>query len=228
MSESPKDPDGGVGDRIEPPAVRPEEHAESQSLGNPAAVPEMGDLLGSHRDRLKRLVRHRLDPRLAARVDESDVVQDVMARACEHRSSLRQALGSPVAFFAWLREVARNRLVDIERQHVQAQRRSVNRERRLGPANGDRSSADYLAQSLLDSGQGPGSEVAHQEWLGVVRGALDELPPDDRQLLEWRHIQRLSVEEISDRLQVARSTVSARHLRAVERLQRALRRHMEG
>ena len=38
-------------------------------------------LLGGHRDRLRRMVSVRMDPRIAARVDPSDVVQEALAVA---------------------------------------------------------------------------------------------------------------------------------------------------
>src|SRR5204862_471625 len=40
-----------------------------------------GQLWQRHRDRLKRMVAVRADPRLAARVDPSDVVQETLAQA---------------------------------------------------------------------------------------------------------------------------------------------------
>ena len=40
-----------------------------------------GELIDRHRERLRRMVSFRLDPRVSARVDASDVVQDAMAEA---------------------------------------------------------------------------------------------------------------------------------------------------
>jgi RNA polymerase sigma-70 factor (ECF subfamily) len=46
--------------------------------GDRAAI---DDLLTRHRGQLKRMVAVRMDPRLAARLDPSDVVQEVLAEA---------------------------------------------------------------------------------------------------------------------------------------------------
>ena len=46
--------------------------------GDPSAA---GELVDHHRDRLRRMVTFRLDPRLSARLDASDVVQDTLAEA---------------------------------------------------------------------------------------------------------------------------------------------------
>ena len=60
--------------------------------GDPEAL---GHLLAKHRNRLKRMVMFRLDRRLAARIDPSDVVQESLARAVRESisASLFRGLG---------------------------------------------------------------------------------------------------------------------------------------
>src|SRR3954463_5256867 len=84
-----------------------------------------GRLLDRHRDRLRRMVAVRADPRLAARVDPSDVVQETLAdAACKLDGYLRNR---PLPFYPWLRRLAQERLAALHRQHVRAKRRSVSR-----------------------------------------------------------------------------------------------------
>ena len=72
----------------------------------------------------------RLDPALAARLDASDVVQDVLLEA--HRR-LSDYLRNPVMpFQLWLRHIAKDHLIDAHRRHRVAQRRSLDREQPLG------------------------------------------------------------------------------------------------
>ena len=52
-------------------------HPDNQTIGNEP----LGDLLETHRDRLRRMVRLRLDRRLQGRIDASDVIQDAFAEA---------------------------------------------------------------------------------------------------------------------------------------------------
>ena len=52
-----------------------EELLQRAGDGDPSARQQ---LLSRHRDRLRRMVAVRLDPRLAARVDPSDVVQEAL------------------------------------------------------------------------------------------------------------------------------------------------------
>ena len=89
--------------------------------------PEARDaLLLRHRARLRQLVALRMDPRLAARVDASDVVQETLAEADRRMSDyLRER---PLPFYPWLRRLALDRLAVQHRFHVRAARRSVRRE----------------------------------------------------------------------------------------------------
>src|SRR5438874_8453869 len=105
-------------------------------------------LLTTHRDPLRRMIGLRLDPALAARVDASDIVQDVLLEA--HRR-LNDYLRNPVMpFYLWLRHIAKDHVIDAHRRHRQAQRRSLDREQPLVPAGlADHSSLELAAQ-LLD------------------------------------------------------------------------------
>ena len=59
------------------------------------------DLFSRHRERLKRMVRLRLDRRLQGRLDHSDVIQETYVEACRR---LQQYLDNPrLPFFLWLR-----------------------------------------------------------------------------------------------------------------------------
>src|SRR5262249_42705303 len=84
------------------------------------------DLMARHRQRLRNMTASRLDRRLAARVDPSDVVQDVLAEA-NHKLE-RYLRERPLPFYPWLRELAVERLLSLHRRHVQAAKRSVRRE----------------------------------------------------------------------------------------------------
>src|SRR5688572_8086145 len=84
------------------------------------------DLLRLVRPRLVKIIRARMDPRLRGRVDPSDVVQEALADAHKHLDDYLR--DRPLPLFPWLRKLACNHLVDLHRQHVLAQKRSVLRE----------------------------------------------------------------------------------------------------
>src|SRR5437016_5505663 len=82
-------------------------------------------LLARHRDRLRRMVEIRLDTRLQARVDASDVVQEAYVEVAER---LDEYLRDPkLPLFLWLRLVVGERLMKVHRHHLGAQMRDVGR-----------------------------------------------------------------------------------------------------
>ena len=86
-----------------------------------------------HRDSLHRMIRMRLDRAIASRVDASDVVQDVLLEASER---LDDYIRDPkVPFHLWLRQLAKDRMIDMHRRHRGAQRRSVDREQSFQATN---------------------------------------------------------------------------------------------
>src|SRR3954465_3996851 len=102
-----------------PDVTDTDELLRTAELGDESARAE---LLARHRDRLRRMVAVRIDRRLAARVDPSDVVQEALADAATGLSAYLRA--RPLPFYPWLRQVAWLRLVQLYRHHVVAQRRS--------------------------------------------------------------------------------------------------------
>jgi RNA polymerase sigma-70 factor (ECF subfamily) len=92
----------------------------------PADVEALTALFVQHRERLRQMVRLRLDRRLLGRVDPSDVLQeaylDIAARADEY-------LANPaMPPFLWLRFLTAQRLAMLHRQHLGAQARDAGRE----------------------------------------------------------------------------------------------------
>src|SRR4030081_2422624 len=78
-------------------------------------------LLAQHREPVRRMIDLRLDPAIAARVDASDVVQEVLLEASRR---LDKSLREPaMPFHLWLRHIAKDHIIDAHRRHRQAQRR---------------------------------------------------------------------------------------------------------
>src|SRR5215469_8447217 len=86
----------------------------------------LSQLLSKHRQRLRHMIEVRLDRRLRPRIDPSDIVQDALAEAAQKLSDYAQR--RPLPFYPWLRRLAWERLLQVHRRHVRAQRRSVRRE----------------------------------------------------------------------------------------------------
>jgi RNA polymerase sigma-70 factor (ECF subfamily) len=174
-----------------------------------------GALLERHRGRLRRMVALRLDPRLAARVDPSDVVQETLAEADRRLDSyLRER---PLPFYPWLRQLAWDRLIEQHRRHVRAGRRTVTRE--VPPAPGlSGASALELAELLLAPAGTPSAAAQRQELGERVRAALDSLPEPDREVIVLRYLEELPAREVGSVLGISEAAAKKRALRALQRL----------
>ena len=182
----------------------------SVAAGDPVA---RGHLLDRHRDRLRRMVAVRLDSRVGARVDPSDVVQDVLAEAARRLDAYLAAPSLP--FYPWLRQIAADQLGMAHRRHLRAGRRAVGREEPGGLPEG---SAMELAGRLAGKGTEPGRRLQREEERARVRAALDRLSERDREVLVLRYLEDLSTADAAEALGVTEGTVKMRLLRAVQRL----------
>lgn len=171
-------------------------------------------LLERYRDYLKRMVAARLDRRLAARVDPSDVVQETLAEAAKRLDDfLRER---PLPFYGWLRGLARERVIDTHRRHVTAQRRSVTLER--GDLGLPDVSADEIVRRLFASDTSPSNHLMREERHERLKAALASLPHRDREVVVMRHLEQLSTAEIAAAVGLSEPAVKSRLLRALLRM----------
>jgi RNA polymerase sigma-70 factor (ECF subfamily) len=176
-------------------------------------------LLARHRDRLRSMVAWRMDRRLAARIDPSDVVQEVLLEAS--RKLERYLRERPLPFFPWLRALAWEHLVALHRRHVRSRGRSILREE-LGLLNVPDESVAELAARLVSFSTSPSQRALRSELRQRVRQALEELPERDREVLVLRNLEQLSVADTAEVLGISAGAAKVRHLRALERLRALL------
>jgi RNA polymerase sigma-70 factor (ECF subfamily) len=175
-------------------------------------------LLTRHKRRLLSMVQLRLDSRLVARLDPSDIVQDVLAEA--HRRLPNYVKRRNLPFYPWLRAIAWDKLIEMKRRHVIAGRRSVRREVSQLDLSGD--SKMVLAERLLTTQSTPSDQFIRGEIQARVREAIAQLPPLDHEVIVLRHLEELTFPETAAVLGVSESAVYSRYRRAIERLHRLL------
>src|SRR5262249_22884105 len=151
-----------------------------------------GPLLERHRPRLRQMIALRLDRRLRARIDPSDVLQEALADAAGKLSDY--ARRRPLPFYPWLRRLALERLVLVHRRHVRVRRRSVPGEEQNLPLPDE--SALELADRLAARGSSPSARLRHDELRDRLLAALARLGERDREVLALRYLERLSTEEL--------------------------------
>jgi RNA polymerase sigma-70 factor, ECF subfamily len=174
------------------------------------------ELLARHRDRLRRMVALRLDRRLAARVDPSDIVQEALADAARRLDDYLR--DRPLPYYPWLRRLTWDRLDKAHRRHTAA-RRSVGREE---PPPLPAESALELADRLLADNTDPADAALRRERRVHVRAALGRLAPADREVLALRFLERLTTAEAAAVLAVTPGAVRLRVMRALDRLRELL------
>jgi RNA polymerase sigma-70 factor (ECF subfamily) len=174
-----------------------------------------GALLQRHCRRLRQMIAVRLDRRLAARVDPSDVVQESLAEA--DRKLDDYAAQPPLPFYPWLRQIAWDQLIAVHRRHLHSRGRSVLAEEATGPALPDES-AQLLAERLVAKGSSPSAHMERREQQRRVRAALALLSEDDREVLALRYLEDLPTGDVAAVLGLSESAVKMRQLRALQRL----------
>jgi RNA polymerase sigma-70 factor (ECF subfamily) len=178
-------------------------------------------LLGQHRDALRRMIALRLDPAIAARLDASDVVQDVLLEASRR---LDDYLRNPVMPFPlWLRHLAKDHIIDAHRRHRLAQRRGVDREQPIVPAALAGHSSIELAAQFLDPEMTPASAAVQQELQQRLYEAITALDDNDREMILMRHFEQMSNQEVASVLGLTEAAASMRYLRALRRLKDQVR-----
>jgi RNA polymerase sigma-70 factor (ECF subfamily) len=177
-------------------------------------------LFARHRERLRRMVEMRLDRRLQARVDASDVIQDACVDAL---TRLEEYLREPrLPLFLWLRLVVGERLMKVHRHHLGAQMRDAGREVSLYRGALPQASSAALAAQLLGKHTSPTQAAVRAERLLRLQEALNALDPLDREILSLRHFEELTAAEAALVLDIKEDAAAKRYVRALKRLRQIL------
>lgn len=140
------------------------------------------------------------------RSDAADVLQDVFWEAWQGASAYDPARGSPEA---WVITRARTRAID----RVRAVRRRS--ETFVPPIEDGRAAAPA---------QAGGDAADRAEDRGIIQGALQALPPPQREVIELAYYAGLTQTEIAERIRQPLGTVKTRIRLGLERLRDVVRR----
>jgi RNA polymerase sigma-70 factor (ECF subfamily) len=173
-------------------------------------------LFTRYRERLRQMVRLRLDRRLQGRLDPSDVLQeaylDLARRLPEYGAN------PSVPFYLWLRALTGQRLIDLHRQHLGAKMRDAAQEVSLYRNALPQASSVSLAAQLLGRLTSASRAAIRAETQIRVQEALNGMDPLDREVLTLRHFEMLTNEETAQVLGLRKSAASNRYVRALKRL----------
>jgi RNA polymerase sigma-70 factor (ECF subfamily) len=176
----------------------------------------LAELFNRHRDRLKQMVRLRLDRRLQGRIDPSDVLQEAYLDLAKRLPEYSQKPAMP--FFLWLRFLTGQKLIDLHRHHLGAKMRDAGQEVSLYRGALPQASSVSLAHQLLGRLTSASRTAIRAETKIRVQEALNGMEPLDREVLTLRHFEMLSNEETAQVLGISKSAASNRYIRALKRL----------
>lgn len=186
---------------------------EASRDGSPGAFEQ---LFALHRDYIKSVIALRMDPRLRARLDASDLVQETQLEAMRRVEAFARERRVPVRL--WLRQIAYEKLREARRRHLGTAGRRVTREVPLP----DRSARQL---GLLAESSSPSERAARRELAVLVRRAVGHLSETDREILLMRSTERLDYEDIGYVLGIDPAAARQRHARALIRLGKLLAEH---
>jgi len=194
----------------------PEELLELARAGDAEAF---GQLLAMYRNYTRLLARTLIGTnlRLRQRLDPSDLVQETFLEA--HRDFPQFEGSTERELLAWLRRILARNLADQARSH-KAGLRDYRRQESL-EAVLERSGA-RVRQELLATASSPSAAAARREQAVLLADALAALPPDYREVIVLRNLERLRFDEVAARMGRSSGAVRMLWARALERLGAAM------
>jgi RNA polymerase sigma-70 factor (ECF subfamily) len=168
--------------------------------------------------------RAQLESWLQVKVDASDLVQQTMLEA--HRDFERFQGTSEQEWLGWLRRIMTHNMADYIRQYRGTAKRQVGREVSLAAA-ADTSFAPGVPEPAAPCAT-PSQEFMKLDSELRVAAALAQLPPDYQEVILLRNLQRLSFNEVADRMGRSRPAVQMLWMRAIKKLQEEMGNDEEG
>jgi RNA polymerase sigma-70 factor (ECF subfamily) len=150
-------------------------------------------------------------------LDPADVVQETLLRA--HRSRAQFQGENEVQLRAWMRTILRNVLAE--------------RLRRIGRQKGEGGPELSLQQALEDSSvrlekylaadqSSPSQRVMREETLSQLANALAQLPDEQRQAVQFHHLDGQSLAEVGLRMGRSKEAVAGLLFRGLRKLRESL------
>ncbi|MFM8475198.1 MAG: sigma-70 family RNA polymerase sigma factor [Planctomycetaceae bacterium] len=183
--------------------------------------PGLAELFSASLQRLERIIRFRIDPRIRGRVDAADVLQETWVVASRRLPDFLQ--NPAVSLFVWLRQLAMQTLVDIHRREL-CHRRDAGREIQLSGQSPPGDTSLSIAHFLADQMTSPSQQLIRQEDVEQLQQALNSMPEIDREVLALRHFEQLTNLQTAEVLQLTPTAASNRYVRAAARLTEILQK----
>lgn len=167
---------------------------------------------------LNLLARTQVRGWMQAKVDASDLVQLTLLEA--HRDFNRFAGCSEAEWLAWLRRILAHNTADVVRHYGGAEKRQVRREVRFASAADESQAAG--APEPVGREPTPSQQLICRDRQLQLAAAIDALPPHYREVIVLRNLERLSFDEVAQRMGRSRPAAQMLWGRAIQKLQAEL------
>lgn len=153
-------------------------------------------LLLQYRQELLQYISRKMPEDLRRTIEPQDVLQDVYFEV--FRSMTAFKADTPGMALRWMLRIARNRVVDLVRLNRSAKRGGG----RLADLAGDDTEAGVMQilQELSVYERTPSRSAAAHELLSAVQQCMNRLPHDYREVLRFRFLEGMEVEEIARKM----------------------------
>jgi RNA polymerase sigma-70 factor (ECF subfamily) len=178
----------------------------------------LDELFKPHRERLRKMVRLRLDRRLRDRFSSSAVLDEVQREA--GRRLPEADPGRP--FFLWLRLLTGQVIQALHRQHLGGQAWDGGPEVSLYRGALPEANSVSLAAQLLGHTTAAAEAAARADMQLRLQEAINGMDPLDREVLTLCHFEELTNGEAAAVLGLDRATATQHYLRALKRLKEIL------
>ena len=169
--------------------------------GDPSAVDQLCRIYG---ERIRRIIRLRIDRKLRPKIDSVDIVQDALVQALAGLENFTYK--DEGDFLRWLSKIAENKLRDIlDKFH--ADKRDIRREIPFKKIEANTEGGSFGVDGPLQTTT-PSVLLARKEQFDRLERAIDRLKPEYRDVIFLSRIERLSHEEIAVRMGKSKGAVA--------------------
>ena len=184
------------------------------ALAKEGDQPAIDQLCRIYGERVRRIIRFRLDTKLRPKLDSVDLVQDALILALGGLKDFTYR--NEGDFLRWLSRIAENKLHDIIKK-FHADKRDIRKEISFNQKGNSNDSWFYGADEPIVTTT-PSVIMRKKEALDRLEKALDTLKPEYKEVIVLKRIEGLSHAEIAERLNKSTNAVPMLLYRAMAAL----------
>ncbi|OGQ71237.1 MAG: hypothetical protein A3F82_06505 [Deltaproteobacteria bacterium RIFCSPLOWO2_12_FULL_44_12] len=169
-------------------------------------------LLERYLNRILRIVRMKLGPKLRTKMESMDVVQEVMVRAVRGFENFEPK--NEAAFLHWISKLVQNEIRDLADYHGAAKRNLTQ-----VTENKDATIESSVLSKITASSQWrPSFQLRLKEEVLELEAAMDQLPEKQRDVVIMRQYEGMSFKEIGQESGCSEDAARMQFARAMDKL----------